>query len=354
MGCMFTIKLKDVNGSSKMNKVLKQRGIEGAFLTEEMNLEWLEDINNNPESPHKHLKPENRNLTLEELKDMFTTWTVVGLYETDLYFGRTSKEQMELLAQFIYEYKGDIEYVAKSDILIKRSDLPSEQVEVLKSLEVPDKKPEMLPEEERCIHNFQNGQLLCKSWNSTTPFWAIYGKVEKPTFLKDKIYVEDLYNNIYKDKKGYAYMLIPLQPFGAKNFGEKVYEQAFELGLREHPLYFLPMVYGYSIIHSNEVGRELAEFYSLKEIEERFVNVIKRIYEKSYPELSSFEIDHKERIKFYNSEYFEGLSTLLNAFKVALQIHYGKLEAIQSNKVDTGRRNFKFIFTKKELLAPTY
>jgi hypothetical protein len=323
------IKLKDLNKINKMNKVLEEMGIEYKFWSEEDNKAWLNDINTNPESPQKHLKPKGRDLTLAELKEMFEAWTEVGIYETDLYYGRTSEEQMQKIGKFIYNYSDEIEFLDGSDILLERGNIPEEYHSTIAKLEKEDIPPVKLPEDQQYIPNLDGGVLLCKSWG-IKPFWVTYGKVERPRFLKEKIYEDNLYNNIYKDKEGHSYLLVPLNDF-SKGFGEKVFSEAWDMGLREHPNYFMPMVYSYDLTDIKKIGESLFEFYSSEELLERFKTVANALPTEVAQSKINFQLDKKKGIAItYHSGKSRKLD-LLNAFKIAMEKSFGKLQEIQSN-----------------------
>lgn len=85
-----------------------------------------------------------------------------------------------------------------------------------------------------------SGLYLCKSWGNSK-FWVIYGNVEKPSFYQFSFEVSGKeHRELYRDKNGYAYMLIPLMRLTGNNKGtEEVYDALVyawdNLGLREDP-----------------------------------------------------------------------------------------------------------------------
>ena len=151
-----------------------------------------------------------------------------------------------------------------------------EDKKVIKLLNVKEKDPEKLPVEERTKKDLQSGHMLCKSWG-LQPFWVIFGKVDKPRFMKNKVYVDDAYNSLYRDKKGYGYLLLPLMPLNNNTveFAEQVYDEAWDMGLREAFTYFIPMVYGLDVVNINKVADDFREFYTVEELKERFYFVYK-------------------------------------------------------------------------------
>lgn len=273
MGQLVYIKAKP-GTEEDLNKKLKKAGIKCAFITAEMNQDWLNDINTNPDAHQKHLKPKDRDLTMDELKDIFPSWTEVGLLSFDVAFGRTDDKEAAKYASFIEANADSLECVRGGDELIKRYDLTPAQNKIITELEMPEPEPEKLPVDEQVKPDLQSGLFLCKSW-SPTPFWVVFGKVEKPTFLKTRIYRDELYNNIYRDKKGYAYLLLPLMPINNRQveFVTEVYNQAYEMGLRESFNFIIPLVYGLDLVNINEVATDYLETYTPEEIKERFKTV---------------------------------------------------------------------------------
>lgn len=76
----MNIKFKENVDIEKVNADLQKRGVENRFITEKNTLEWLNDINANPESPQAHLKPKGRNLTVKELREWIPEWTDTGRF----------------------------------------------------------------------------------------------------------------------------------------------------------------------------------------------------------------------------------------------------------------------------------
>ena len=274
MGQLVKIILKDRSEESiiKTNEILKEYGIINSFTTEQDNIDWVQDINTNPLSPQKHLKP----ITLEGIKEAFGLWTDVGLMSFDVAFSRTSQLEAEAYTAFIHDHMEIIDTIDSGKELIERYDLIDEVVAVIKKLSTKEKEPEKLPEDQRTKHDLQGGLFLCKSW-SISPFWIIFGKVDSPVFLKDRIYVDDNYNSLYKDKNGYAYMLFPLLTVDKNQLDAviRIYDQAWELGLRENYNFIIPLIYGMDIVNITDVAKNYSESYSIEELRERFFSVMK-------------------------------------------------------------------------------
>ena len=317
------IKLKKEINPHEMNQILKQRGIENNFITEETVTAIAEDINTNPKI--QHLKPKGRYITNDEVKVLFPSWTEIGLFETDLYFGRTSEEQMQKIAEFIIDNADKIEYITDVATLIERGKIHSIFNSILEKLEKKYEEPKMLPEDKRKINNLESGILLCKTWGKDQ-VWLIFGKVDRPKYLKDKTYEEDIYNNIYKDTKGYAYLLIPLNDM-SKDFGTRTFEQMWNMGIREYPNYILSLIYEYEIINEREVGEELAEFYNTAELKERLNIVIEKINylcPKVEINISNKKINYN--VPHMDSSMFNCYTKLANSLIYALEKHNSKIK----------------------------
>lgn len=269
----IVLKTKEDKQIEVLNKALRKVKIKNQFITNKMNIDWVNDINNNPDSHQKHLAP----ITLEELIKMFPTYTEIGTLSFDIAFDRTSQDEANIYAKLILIIKQNIDYIKNGEDFIEKYNLTLEEIKAIQDLCIIPKEPEILPVEQR-TKEINGGLLLCKSW-SKEKFWVIFGKTnkDKPIFMKNKIYVEDIYNNLYKDKNNYAYMLIPLLPLGNNSieFAYDVYQNAYELGLRECPNYFLPMVYGLDLVNYNSIVDDYKDWYNQDEIIERFEETFK-------------------------------------------------------------------------------
>lgn len=265
---MIRIILKESVDYEKMNEVLKGYGVtDNVFITEAINQEWLDGINNDKDHPLKHLKPEDRDLTMEELKSLFPTWTKEGTLEYH-FSSETDEEEIPKYAKFIVENKESIQFLNYGEKLIERGEVPEEYHSVILSLEEPETEPEMLSEEEQYRPDLEYGLMLCKSWG-LDPFYVVFGNVDRPRFMKERIYKEDIYNNLYRNSQGYGFMLLPLYNF-SEGFAEKVFNEAWSIGLREEPHFFMSYIYNFDFENFREVAKKLEEFYSAEELKERF------------------------------------------------------------------------------------
>lgn len=278
MGQLVIVYAKKDANLAKLNMALWKANIDNSFVTENDNIAWLEDINTNPDSHNAHLKPADRDLTMEELIRTFGIYATVGAMNFDVAFSRTTDKEAIKYAAFIKKHAKQLEAIRGGEELIKRYQLAAPEVKAIKAITIQEKEPEMLPKEEQTKKDLQSGLLLCKSWG-LEPFWVVFGNVERPVFMKEKKYKDDLYNNLYRDKQGRAYMLLPLMPLGTGekvlDFVEKVYNAATEIGLREHPNFFLSVVYGLSPANYKETTEAFQNYYTGEERKERFWSLFK-------------------------------------------------------------------------------
>ena len=272
MGQLVYIKAKK-KSIKTLNRILVEMLIQNSFTTEDNVTDWLQDINMNSTSHQKHLKPKDRDLTMDELKQMFPLQTEIGLLSFDVAFSRCSNAMAKKYLKFICENVTSIDYIQDIDAFIERYKVTSTQHKTLILLNKITPEPLILPKEEQYKPDLQGGLLLCKSW-SIKPFWVIFGKTidDRPQFLKTRIYEDDIYNNIYHDKAGYAYLLIPLMPLNNEQveFVEKVYSECWDMGLRESYTYFVPFIYGMDVVNINEIAEDFKEYYTGEELRERF------------------------------------------------------------------------------------
>lgn len=232
---------------------------------------------------HKHEftvfqgKDENYTLTVDDYLDRFYLRDDVNAICFDCHFNRTPIGDMKLLAAFCQLKASCISHIEGSDIWIERGELTEAQKKLITSKTKEKPGPELLPIEEQSTPDIQGGILLCKSWG-IQPFWVIMGKVELPTFLKEKKYKDDLYNSLHKDINGYAFLMLPLLKLGYQGDQRwEIFEAAWERGLREHPSFFLPFIYNATYTTKNaqdDNAKELANFYTLEELLERLGKVM--------------------------------------------------------------------------------
>jgi len=104
-------------------------------------------------------------------------------------------------------------------------------------------KAKALKEEQEKLNG---GVMFVDSWG-IKGFWLIFGNVEKPSYLKYEFeYDGEKHSDLYRDKEGNSYLLIPLMSMSHDGV-EKVYEALAyawdNLGLRTNILSILAQVY---------------------------------------------------------------------------------------------------------------
>jgi hypothetical protein len=278
MGQMVYIKLKKDVNPEPINKFLEKHKL-NQFTVEEDNIWWLNDINNNPKSEQSHLKPADRDLTMDELKAWFSAWTEVNLMGFDVGYSRTSQKQIDLYCQMILANLTEIEYIKGAKDVIERYDVSDEMKALLTKLNKPEKKPELLPESEQHRPDLEGGLFLCKSF-SIKPFWVIFGRVDTPKFLKVKLYKDDDYNTIYHDKQGYGYLMLPLLKLNGKELDSlaDMYQYAYGMGLREDFTLLIPLIYHLAVADFDNVADNYIDTYTNpNELAEKFEQVFKYI-----------------------------------------------------------------------------
>ena len=276
MSQIVYIKAKSEVNLDELNKILARLEIKNDFTTDKHNHDWLRDINENPQSPQRHLKPADRDLKMNELHELFESYTEVGLMDFDVAYSRTSEETAQKYLAFIREYKDCIEYLKGADELPERYETTEEDKNLIQLLNIVPPEPKKLPKDQQTKDDLQGGILLCKSF-SPNPFWVIYGKVKDdyPMFMKKRVYEDQDYDGLYRDKQGYGYLLIPLIPVDNRQveFAEKIYTACWNMGLREAFTYFIPFVYGLDLTDLNSVAKDFRAFYTKEEIRERFMKM---------------------------------------------------------------------------------
>lgn len=98
--------------------------------------------------------------------------------------------------------------------------------------------------------------------------WALYGKVDRPTVLRDDLYIDSALNDFYRDNDGYAFLLLPYtSPDSPDHFAiaDAAYRRAVALGVTEKPEIFFTCVYQFQLpeyrcihIHA-DVGEQILE-----------------------------------------------------------------------------------------------
>ena len=295
---VITSKDKSTETLKKLNKKLKAIGFtQSAFVTESDIKKWYKNVLNSEEENCKIIREtyidKKGNFTLESYKEMLSIlYEESGLCAFDYAFGRTTNEQLNKAAKFIFDNVSEIESVKDLSYIIERGNVSKEIAEAIRHLEHIQPEPGKLPEKEQYKPTVQSGNLLCKSF-SPSPFWVIFGKVDEPKFMTERVYVDPFMNKLHRDKEGRGFMLIPLMTLDDKKFGTKTqdefFKNAWNMGLREHPDYFFSVVYNLAFpkcdAKNNEngdlisdsllkgVANEFLAHYTPEELWERFLHI---------------------------------------------------------------------------------
>jgi hypothetical protein len=263
--------------------------ISARFVTEQDNLSWLEDINSNPDSSVKHLKPADKDLSMDELKAMFPIWTDVGLSSLDIGFNRTSESVMQAFLEFINRNTGLIKESRGIKELINRCGDP----EKFKSLSYLDSEPG-----EACYElpaHLQedvdlSGIATVEGMNGT-PYQVIFGHVDGAQFKKRRTHIHPSMDSIHRNLNGEPILLVQLMGIAEWSLDDisHAYAKACQLGMREDHRVFGAKVYGIELkIGSSGMPETMKESEALKLIE----------WAKTYCRQNIF-FDHKA-IKFSN------------------------------------------------------
>lgn len=298
-----------------LNKKLTSMGIKNSFTTRKDNKEWLNEINNDPNSQQSHLKPKDRNLEMDELIGMFSLFCEVGLMTFDVAFDRTSDDEAKKYVEFICEQENDL-HLKNGDELIDRYTLTDNEKSIINKINILDEEPELLPLNEQYSPELQSGLFLCYSWG-LKPFWVVFGNVETPSFLKVKKYKEPIYNSIYHDKNGYGYLLLPLMPIGDSEFIKKTYSDAMSMGLREHPHVFFPMVYHLEFLNPQETSKDFVNYYGDK-LSDKYKQVYNMVYNENGKKGGLYWVDHKNEYGVNAFNFNKSSLMCLNALKDAM------------------------------------
>lgn len=235
------IKLKDLSESNieKMNRSLIENGLHfkdvGDFLTMASLKEWVDEINNGECEAQSHLKPKDGSpLTIEGIQRALNSWTEIGVFETDLYFGRTSDENMDKLLSFISKNMESFSKITDIDILVERAPSGSEFKSLLNiNVAKPDPEPEKLPEKDRVTVWEEGGVATIKGMNDQDTI-VLFAKVDSPTYMTKKEHVDPSYDGgIVKTPDGKPVILFPLRPLGDHNFLDMIIKECSSLYMRE-------------------------------------------------------------------------------------------------------------------------
>lgn len=316
MGSQVVILLNDVSQENidKQNQVLNNLGIDEGihfYSEKDVKLEYDWFKTNKNEFPD-HLIPHDKIKSFDDFKQYWNTENLgktfcpeFGSLKFDIAYDRTEQDQIDLITEYLIT---NISLIKKGegsfDSFVNMTKLDDDLKESLLSL-YKENKLKKLPVKDRYIPDLQSGIMLAKSY-SPNPFWLVYGNVDEPNFLKTRIYVDDVNNNIYRDEKGYGYLLMPTMPLDANlKWFINIYSIAFDMGLREEANYVLSNLYGVLINNDNDIVDQLNDYYTHDELKTRFKEMffnLKSIHGYNYFNGFVWRRDSQEFIA-YNSNH---------------------------------------------------
>lgn len=241
-------KLKDPSKAESMNE--KQSSMFGEiitfFISEESNQEWLDDINNNEDSPQRHLKPAGKKMTMEALKKQFRHYTEVGKGELDIGFFRTSESDMCKMLEFINDNKSEFSYVDGIHELVERSK-SGDQFSHLLYLDntFPGATYELPEDHPKYRDVFDSSCTAYIEGMNGKEIGVLYGNVETPVYMRARTTIDPTDSPLIKDKKGRNIILIPLLPLGesAGKLAIKSIEHIYKMGIREDQYSLIAKIY---------------------------------------------------------------------------------------------------------------
>lgn len=322
MGSEFTIQLRgDADADVEMEKFQKHYQ-DGFFVSDKFLDEWAENLNKDLTIMSHLERPFDR----EKLRMYFPAWTHHGRF--DLGLSCMTKKDKRSIKNYVIENYDKIAWMRNGGGLLEGTN-PSKKDEVLfQKFEKVDVPPEKLPEDKQVVHK-DGGVLPCKTWGLKES-WVAYGKVKEPVYLKDRIYVDDIYNELSHDSEGRATLLIPLRPMHEPSeWAFKVVDQMWEMGIREHPYYLASKLYHAVALDIKEnqetVAEAYADFYTEEELYARMLRELQWAYnitwKKPYIWKRKFTLDHKQRPQAYaamkmSKEAMDHANVLLKALTI--------------------------------------
>lgn len=264
----------------ELNEMIKKFGGDIShtpFITDADTKAWLDDINLNKKSPQAHLKPKDRDLSLEELKYIFPDYTKTGLMCIDVKYSRCTNEMAEAILMAMDEWSQNATYTDGEMSQYVESVVASQgDIDKFKLIASENEREHICSALDRFVARhitpveavptknenrrepIQGGIATFSDWNRNDVV-VLFGNVDHPMFMKDDEFVEDEFNPLYKDDAGRHYMLLPLLRVDSsmdKQLGE-IYSQACEIGLRVHPSLLYLAVYNVPTQNFNKLNADL-------------------------------------------------------------------------------------------------
>lgn len=251
MGNQVYIKLAPETPDAKIDELnvrLKVAKTEFRFTTRRNNEDWLYDINNNPKSPQAHLRPDGRDLTMEELTTIFPFYTEVGAGDVDVAFARCKPTRAKKIIELLAKEPLVASLSSNAEDLFERAreargGVDENAVRALFLKMGNPYVPELTPKNER-MKRPESGIATFKTWGDAE-CCVLYGNVDMPQWMKDDKYAKPEDNSLYRDSKGRGYLLVPLLALGPtyNHAIEQYYARACDLGLLADFRAFAMLVY---------------------------------------------------------------------------------------------------------------
>lgn len=233
----ISLKNKDNQQIAELNHALAALNLDKRveFLEAGHQTDWLDEINTHPGSPQAHLKPADRDLTLEELQSYFPG-DVIGEARFDIGHSRTSEGDMQKILSFIGDHESKISSVRNMIDLLDRSGVGHlfQSLSYLESV-FPDVTYEY-PDAMKQLTIEGIGSGLSHYSPGSDLYTTAYARVDMPKFLKSpKDKIDPGYNSIAKDSKGQAVIGLPLLKMDGSEADQVVafYDRLWDLGVRE-------------------------------------------------------------------------------------------------------------------------
>ena len=248
MSLFVRLLLKDPSTSKTINELVEKTFGEKTiyFATAEDNQAWLDEINNDPKSSCAHLKPKDRDFTMEELKKCFKNYTTEGLAEIDIGFGRTPEETMEKTLSFIDSNRDIWQEIRGIHDLVERSETGDKYTHLLYLDHYFPDATYNLPKTHLDYRDVYTGGCVAYiTGMNDSQVGVVYGNVESPTFLKSRTTIDPGDSNLIKDDKDRHILLMPLIPMdeNAQKVAVDAYNRCVELYFQEPMGLFMAKVY---------------------------------------------------------------------------------------------------------------
>jgi len=240
--------LKKPSTSVLMNKTIKKHfGEQIIFFANEIeNQAWLNDINTDPKSNCAHLKPEGSNLTMDQLKKYFPTYTKEGVADLDIGFGRTSEQDMAKILAFVQENRKDFLQISGIHDLVERSETGKTYQALLYLDDTFPGAMSSLPETHKDYRAvFEQGCTAYIAGMNGTELGVLYGNVKHPTYMKARTTIDPADSPLIKDKQGRHILLVPLIPMDetAQDIAIGAFNHCIEMYIQEPMALFMAKVY---------------------------------------------------------------------------------------------------------------